>query len=237
MGTAYKAAIPGATVTASPGAPCRGRAAAPGSSPRRHASPCAWQCRRSSPIRPRAPGAEHHARWQGGFEERASRGDPTPPPHHRKTTEAGPEALPTSSCRVRACDSSKCRSRWWRSDQPIWTVSVGIRHEPAPAQVRRILSGEPRPGPATARDIRPGGCPLLPRCKVAALRSGSMSNRPFIPTVLSPAPPMGRGPGPGRSPPGRAGPGSAPTRRRCAAGFLAPRRGGSAGRGCRPRPG
>jgi hypothetical protein len=42
MGTAYKAAIPGATVTVSPEAPYRGRAAAPGSSPRRHASPCAW---------------------------------------------------------------------------------------------------------------------------------------------------------------------------------------------------
>jgi len=33
MGTAYKAAIPGATVTVSPEAPRRGRAAAPGSSP------------------------------------------------------------------------------------------------------------------------------------------------------------------------------------------------------------
>ena len=33
----------------------------------------------------------------GGFEERASRGHPAPAPHHRKTTEAGPEALPTSS--------------------------------------------------------------------------------------------------------------------------------------------
>jgi hypothetical protein len=30
----------------------------------------------------------------GGFEERASCGHPA---HHRKTTEAGPEALPTSS--------------------------------------------------------------------------------------------------------------------------------------------
>src|SRR5438046_4573475 len=29
MGTAYKSAIPGATVTVSPGAPCRGRAGAP----------------------------------------------------------------------------------------------------------------------------------------------------------------------------------------------------------------
>jgi hypothetical protein len=67
MGTAYKAAIPGATVTVSPEGSCRGRAAAPGSSPRRHAPPCAWQCWRSSPIRPSAPGAEHHARWRAGL--------------------------------------------------------------------------------------------------------------------------------------------------------------------------
>ena len=131
MGTAYKAAIPGATVTVSPEAPCRGRAGAPGLSPRRHASPCAWQCWRSSPIRSSAPGAEHHARWQAGLKSEPAAA--TLRPHHRKTTEAGPEALPTSSCRIRACDSSKCRSRWWRSDQPIWTVSVGIRHEPVPA--------------------------------------------------------------------------------------------------------
>ena len=45
--------------------PWEGRA--PGSSPRRHASPCAWQCWRSSPIRSSAPGAEHHARWQAGL--------------------------------------------------------------------------------------------------------------------------------------------------------------------------
>ena len=99
----------------------------------------------------------------GGFEERASRGHPAPAPHHRKTTEAGPEALPTSSCRIRACDSSKCRSRWWRSDQPIWTVSVGIRHEPVPAQMRRILSGEPRPGRPQRVTYGPVAARVLPR--------------------------------------------------------------------------
>jgi hypothetical protein len=31
------------------------------------------------------------------------------------------------SCRIRACDSSKYRSRWWRSDQPIWAPTPSIR--------------------------------------------------------------------------------------------------------------
>jgi hypothetical protein len=87
MGTAYKAAIPGATVTVSPEGSCRGRAAAPGSSPRRHAPPCAWQCWRSSPIRPSAPGAEHHARWRAGLKSAPAVATlPAPPQNHGSST-------------------------------------------------------------------------------------------------------------------------------------------------------
>jgi hypothetical protein len=126
------AAIPGATVTVSPEAPCRGRAGAPGSSPRRHASPCAWQCWRSSPE-----GRAHPARniMPGGM--RVGRARQPRPPCARartRTRKQGRKLYPHPPCRIRACDSSKCRSRWWRSDQPIWTVSAGTRHEPASAQ-------------------------------------------------------------------------------------------------------
>ena len=67
MGTAYKAAIPGATVTVSLEAPCRGGAGAPGSSPREACVIVCLAVLEVIPIRPRAPGAEHHARWQAGW--------------------------------------------------------------------------------------------------------------------------------------------------------------------------
>ena len=95
MGTAYKAAIPGATVTVSPEGSCRGRAAAPGSSPRRHASPCAWQCWRSSPIRPSAPGAEHHARWRAGLKSAPAVATlPAPPQNHGSRAGSSTHILP-----------------------------------------------------------------------------------------------------------------------------------------------
>ena len=96
MGTAYKAAIPGATVTVSPEGSCRGRAAAPGSSPRRHAPPCAWQCWRSSPIRPSAPGAEHHARWRAGLKSAPAVATlPAPPQNHGSRAGSSTHILPT----------------------------------------------------------------------------------------------------------------------------------------------
>ena len=95
MGTAYKAAIPGATVTVSLEAPCRGRAGAPGSSPREACVTVCLAVLEVIPIRPSAPGAEHHARWQAGLKSAPAAA--TLRPHHRKTTEAGPEALPASS--------------------------------------------------------------------------------------------------------------------------------------------
>jgi len=89
MGTAYKAAIPGATVTVSPEAPCRGRAGAPGLSPRRHASPCAWQCWRSSPDKVERTRRGTSCQVAGGFEERASRGHPAPAPPQNHGSRAG----------------------------------------------------------------------------------------------------------------------------------------------------
>jgi hypothetical protein len=101
----------------------------------------------------------------GGFEERASRGHPVPAPP--QTT----EALPTSACRIRACDSSKCRSRWWRSDQPIWTVSVGIRHEPVPAQMRRLRARVSRAVDHRELPCRPGSR-AVPRLRRAGIVTG-----------------------------------------------------------------
>jgi hypothetical protein len=58
----------------------------------------------------------------GGFEERAGRGHPTPttaiPPKQ------GRKLYPHPPCRIRACDLSKCRSRWWRSHQSIWRADA-----------------------------------------------------------------------------------------------------------------
>jgi len=93
---------------------------------RRHASPCAWQCWRSSPIRPSAPGAEHHARWQAGL--KSAPAAVTLRPHHRKPRERGRKLYPHPPCRIRAGDSSKCRSRWWRSDQPVRRGIDGHAH-------------------------------------------------------------------------------------------------------------
>ena len=50
---------------------------------------------------------------------------------HRTTAKPrkqGRKPYPHPPAEYVPCDSSKCRSRWWRPDQPIWTVSVGIRH-------------------------------------------------------------------------------------------------------------
>ena len=50
----------------------------------------------------------------GGFEERASRCHPARTT--AKPRKQGRKLYPHPPCRIRACDSSKCRSRWWRSD-------------------------------------------------------------------------------------------------------------------------
>ena len=96
MGTAYKAALPGATVTVSPEAPCRGRAAAKGSSPRRHASPCAWQCWRSCPDKAERTRRGTSCQVARGFEARASRGHPAPAPpqHHGSRAGSSTHILP-----------------------------------------------------------------------------------------------------------------------------------------------
>jgi len=81
----------------------------------------------------------------GGFEERASRCHPARTT--AKPRKQGRKLYPHPPCRIRACDSSKCRSRWWRSDQPIWTVSVGIRHKPASAQNESLFVSRGSVGP------------------------------------------------------------------------------------------
>jgi hypothetical protein len=170
MGTAYKAAIPGATVTVSPEAPCRGRTGAPGSSPRRYASPCAWQCWRSSPIRSSAPGAEHHARWQA-FEERASRGNPAPAPHHRITTEAGPEALPHPPAEYAPVTHRNAGVAGGAQINQSGPVSVGIRHEPVPAQMRRLRARVSRAVDHRELPCRPGSR-AVPRLRRAGIVTG-----------------------------------------------------------------
>jgi hypothetical protein len=71
----------------------------------------------------------------GGSEERAGRSILRP--HHRKPRKKGRKLYPHPPCRVRACDSSKCRSRWWPSDHPRRRIRIVERY-PAPITERHL---------------------------------------------------------------------------------------------------
>src|SRR6266487_5484112 len=78
---------------------------------------------------------------------------PTLRPHHLKTGEAGPEALPTLSLPTMRWSPTECRHRWWRPDPPPMGV-LGTGDQPAygtsPAG-RFAQSCRPVPGALGAR--------------------------------------------------------------------------------------